>query len=503
MKKVLKSVLTVTFIGVVTRIAGFVFKIILSRKLGAEGIGRLQICLTFLGTLFCLSSGGIPVTVSRKTAVFQNDKKSSGEYLSAALLTGGGIALLITIVLFLLSKKLTFIFTEQKNVKVFLFLLPSLFAGTVYSVIRGWFWGREKYNVFSLTEMSEELVRIVLAVVVFSLVAFSDKLVAIALSFTIADYVSMLLLTVVFFAVGGRLYRPKYFKELLYHSAPVTGERMLGALISTLVAFVFPKLLTRFYPSSQATADYGRITAMAATFIFAPSTVTGALSTVLVPKIAVLIEKNPESAKKTVDYALSGCVIISGFFAALYMALGKSVTELFYGDVRAGEYLSFCAAVVLPLTLNGIMGSVINSIGKEKNGFLNFAVGNILFVVITFLLVGSIGWYSYAVGQFVGSCAVFVLNCRLLKKENVSDFSFFKTLFFTVLAVAVSSITVSFINVYLWTYSFKYLALIINVVILTVLYLFILIITGSIKISLIKNKIISKILPKISTTSKT
>ncbi|MEG1608869.1 MAG: oligosaccharide flippase family protein, partial [Clostridia bacterium] len=65
MKSFLKAFATISLISVVTRLISFIFKIYLSRKLGAEILGLYQICFSILGLFSCLSASGIPVTLSR------------------------------------------------------------------------------------------------------------------------------------------------------------------------------------------------------------------------------------------------------------------------------------------------------------------------------------------------------------------------------------------------------------------------------------------------------
>ena len=46
-KSVFKTVSMITIFSVITRVFGFVFRVFLSRKLGAEGLGIYQITKTF------------------------------------------------------------------------------------------------------------------------------------------------------------------------------------------------------------------------------------------------------------------------------------------------------------------------------------------------------------------------------------------------------------------------------------------------------------------------
>ncbi|MDE5990760.1 MAG: oligosaccharide flippase family protein, partial [Clostridia bacterium] len=81
MRKLFKAFATVTLISVFTRLLSFVFKIYLSRKLGAEILGLYQICMSVFMLFACICSSGIPVTLSRITAesdTVGNNKRQFG-----------------------------------------------------------------------------------------------------------------------------------------------------------------------------------------------------------------------------------------------------------------------------------------------------------------------------------------------------------------------------------------------------------------------------------------
>lgn len=55
----------VTALSVAERGLGFLYRIVLSRLIGAEGLGLYQVALSLFSVFLTLGTGGIPVTVSR------------------------------------------------------------------------------------------------------------------------------------------------------------------------------------------------------------------------------------------------------------------------------------------------------------------------------------------------------------------------------------------------------------------------------------------------------
>ena len=84
---IVKSVVTVTGISVVTRALSFVFKIYLTRTLGAEVIGLYSICISVFFLFIAITTGGLGTVLSRKIAESEagGDRLKPLSYLSAAM----------------------------------------------------------------------------------------------------------------------------------------------------------------------------------------------------------------------------------------------------------------------------------------------------------------------------------------------------------------------------------------------------------------------------------
>ena len=63
--KVIANASIVTGLSIAERSLGFLYRIVLSRLLGAEGLGLYQVALSLFGLFITIGTGGIPITVSR------------------------------------------------------------------------------------------------------------------------------------------------------------------------------------------------------------------------------------------------------------------------------------------------------------------------------------------------------------------------------------------------------------------------------------------------------
>ena len=89
MKKnnIYRSAAQVTVFSTVEKGLSFLYRIILTRIIGAEGLGIYQICLTVFAVFLTAASSGVPVTVSRLMAksAAQNDVRGRHAAVTAGI----------------------------------------------------------------------------------------------------------------------------------------------------------------------------------------------------------------------------------------------------------------------------------------------------------------------------------------------------------------------------------------------------------------------------------
>ena len=78
-----------TALSVAERSLGFLYRIVLSRLIGAEGVGLYQVALSLFAVFLTIGTGGIPVTVSR----FISKAKAERNSLAKRQATSAGIVI--------------------------------------------------------------------------------------------------------------------------------------------------------------------------------------------------------------------------------------------------------------------------------------------------------------------------------------------------------------------------------------------------------------------------
>lgn len=405
MKRVVKAFALVTAVSVATRLMSFFFKIYLSRELGAEVLGLYQIALSVLSLMSCIGSSGLPVTLSRLSAENKalGDTRRSDSLTSLCLLISSGAALALTLAALAFPDAISAIFSDRRCVPVFYACLPLLATTSIYATLRGRFWGERNYAVFAATELLDEISKIILSVLFISGlgIAFADNS-AYAYALVGGDVVVVAVLVVCYFAAGGKIAKPHGARKVLASAAPLTAARVVGSGIGTLNSLLLPALLVSLcgLTAAQATAEFGRASGMVMPLLFTPSSLTGSLAVVMIPELASMSATgNNAEIARTSAMAVKFAACVSAFFFVVFCACGEQIGKLLYDDATAGKYLSVASAAMIPMCLNGICTSVLNSLGKESLTFATGTASSLLLAALMAALVSSCGIYAYFIAM--------------------------------------------------------------------------------------------------------
>ena len=474
--------MVVTAFSVLTRLMSFVFHVFLSRRLGAENIGVFHIACSTLFMFMCFSSSGFPVTLSRKIAQYDaiGDYTHSDSLLTSTLIMTTLISTTICAFFMLFPSVLNLLFSNEKCHSVFLLLLPAMIAGSIYATLRAWFWGKKKYLAYSLVETLDEAMLIITVLILLASKVYVDsEYNTLALAHSIADAVCMIVLIIAFIFMGGKMSKPRHIHELTSASAPITTTRIITSLIASMTALILPSLLVRAgLTMSEATAEFGRMSGMAMPIIMAPGTIVSSLIIVMIPELASDVSKHGmKSIHTKVRSSILFSIAVSGFFMAIFLVCGRDVATLFYDDPAVGNMIVYSSLVTIPLVLNQLTTSVLNTLGKENWTFSVCIVCSIGLVATIGLSADSLNIFAYPLGLFVYHTLGLVLNSiKLLKTTEMSGNYNYAALLIAVISLAIAALVALISNSYTGLHIFTRLVL--STIIITIFFSLILIPLG-------------------------
>ena len=201
-KSVFKTVSMITIFSVITRLFGFIFRIFLSRKLGAEGLGIYQISASVMGIFMTLVASGLPLVTAKLCAKYDhtNEMDKKNITVTSATIIALVISLLSSAIIMLFQGAFIKFLGNYLVVELMLLMCPAIIFSAVYAVFRGALWGKNSFFWVSFTELIEQIVRLVLTFVM--LYSVKDMFTAAritAKAFSITCIISATLVAIIYF----------------------------------------------------------------------------------------------------------------------------------------------------------------------------------------------------------------------------------------------------------------------------------------------------------------
>ncbi len=423
-KLIYKTALIVTLFSVCERFLGFLYRIILSRTLGSEGLGIYSISLTVFAVFVTITSSGIPITVSRLITKHKAERQEGriNATITAGIILTVVFSIVVVLALVLGDGLFSFIFADKRCMNVLLIMLPGLIFTSVYAVVRGSFWGNKSFLVYSVIEFVEEVTMIIVGtlLVIYSSSIYSGAMRA-GFAISASYLVSFLMSVFYFFIKGGKLKNPHgEFKPLISSAVPITLMRTGSSLINSLVAILLPQRLIYFgLTNAQALSEFGIVYGMSIPLLFMPSTIIGSIALVLVPELSEnFYSKNNVVLKNNIENALKLTGTIACVMIPLFVVLGVDLGTLVYSNVKSGQIISYFAFMLLPLSLSQISTSILNSIGCEKNTLIYYSFGAVAMLLCVYFLPQFIGVYALCVGEVLSYLISSISNLVLTNKKS-------------------------------------------------------------------------------------
>ena len=277
-KKVfLKGTLILACTGLVSRIAGFFYRIFLSHAIGAEGLGLYQLILPLQGLMAALSYTGIQSALSRLIASRLALQEKKEAYFS--LVTGIFAAVFFSAVTgFLLFRHADFfastILKAPGTSDLLRLTTASIPLCAIHSCIDSYYYARKKASVPAAVQLSEQAVRIGATYILYLIFLSEGRPVTamIAAGGSLAGAAASLIsLLMVSFHFGNHPVKEKtsvkifpLIKDLFTLSFPISLNRILLTLLGSIEAVLIPQMLIRCgMTSSEALKIYGIFTGMA------------------------------------------------------------------------------------------------------------------------------------------------------------------------------------------------------------------------------------------------
>ena len=420
----IKSTLILICSGFLTKILGFVIKVIYTRIIGEYGISLYAIAAPTYSLLLTIATLAIPISISK--LVSENKGRSIRILTSAAFLILSINFLLILIILLTRNFLATTLLKEPLASPILLAFALTLPFVSISSVLKGYFAGKQNMIPHATSNIIEQIIRLIIIVIVLPILMKKSVMHAIIglILLTIVSEISSIIVFLFFIPKHinfktNLLPSKKHTKDILNISVPTVSSRIIGNIGYFLEPIILTNLLLfSGYPSSYILREYGAYNAYSLALLTMPGFFIAAISTSLLPEISKFHgENNNKMIKRRIHQSIIFALLIGIFFSFIIFTFRDTLLFSLYNTTSGSNYIKVLAPFFVLFYLEGVLTSSLQALGYAKVT-MNITLWGVILklLVMASLSLCHIGIYSLVIAEIINILFVVFLNIKYLKK---------------------------------------------------------------------------------------
>ena len=292
-EKFIKSTIILLIGGLITKLLGMIIKIVMSRLIGAEGLGLYMMILPTFSLFITISQFGLPVALSKLVA---EDTKNNKRLMFSIIPISLIINIILILIILLIAPYLSNSLLHNKNTYFSILAIAVVIPfTTISSITRSYFFGKQQMFPHVISNITEDVVRLIIMLIgipFFLPKGITYTVCFIVLSNVLSELASILVLFFFLpknFKIKKRDLIPNktYIKESLSIGVPNTTGRFIGSIGYFLEPIILTSvLLYSGYSQSFITREYGILSGYVMPLLLLPSFFTMAISQALLPVVS-------------------------------------------------------------------------------------------------------------------------------------------------------------------------------------------------------------------------
>ncbi len=418
------SALLLTGVNLLLRFVGTSFQVYLSGRIGAEGIGLLQLVLSVGSLATVAGMAGIRTGTMYLTAE-ELGKKRPGQVtwvLSGCILysivCSGGVAMAVYTFAPWLAENWIGNAGTLAAIRLFALFLP---VNCLTGVMVGCFTGANRIGTLAAVEVAEQACSMVLTLGLLHFWAGDSPekcCQAVVLGSGLSGCLTLLCLTALRLlerqTSGPRI---PVARRLWDVAVPLALADDLKTGINTVENLMVPRRLALFAGELSPLAAFGTVSGMVFPLLMFPACILYGLAELLIPELARCAAAG---SKTRIRYLTRRSLRLAALYGALFCGLlflsAESLCLRFYDSPEAGAQLRLYALLVPMLYCDAIVDALTKGLGQQKKCVKYNIFTSSLDVAFLYILLPEYGMIGYFISFFVTHLVNFLLSLRRLLK---------------------------------------------------------------------------------------
>ena len=451
------NALILTGTSLINMTIGMFFRVYMSNKIGAEGIGLYQLVTAVYFFAATFSTTGISLTVTRLVTDFIAKKQYSQakKVVAKCLALGVGISIFAAVIMFIFAEQIGVnILKDARTILSLKILAPSLPFVAVSSCFRGYFYAVRRVIKTASEKLLEQIIEIVVFIILignFAPRGIEYACAAVVIGTTLSEVLSCIYSYALYINDVKKITQAtdkkvKLTSNLFLIFLPLTASASLRAGLNTLENILIPSGLKRYGASStKALSIYGLICGMVMPIIAFPSLILMSFSMLLIPEMS---EANAINQKANINYIAEKVLKVTLLFSIITMNIfiffSKELCCAVYSNSECGVYLSIFAPLVPLMYLDKVVDGMLKGLNQQLYYLSYNIIDSSVRVLLIFILLPFVGIKGFIIMTFVSTILNSSLSVVRLLKVTCLKFNFTQWVIGPLICSTISGIFVKF-----------------------------------------------------------
>ena len=418
------SAILLTFVNLLLRFGGTAFQVYLSRRIGAAGIGLVQLVMSVGGLALVAGMAGIR-TATMYLSAEELGRKRPGNLawvLSGSILYSICCSGIIAAILYFAAPQIAQRWIGDirtvSSLRLFACFLP---VSCLSGVMTGYFTAANRIGTLAAVEVAEQLLSICATIALLTFWAGQDPAKAcqaVILGSGLGGCLTLVCLILLrLLEISPEEPPIPMWHRLKNAAVPLAIADVVKSGINTTENLMVPKQLSRNPHIGNPLAAFGLVTGMVFPVMMFPACILFGLAELLIPELARCAAAN---SKTRISYltrrSLRVAMLYGLLFGGLCFLLAEDLCLKLYRNQEAGKYLRLYALLIPMLYCDAITDAMTKGLGQQKMCVRYNILTSAMDVVFLYLLLPRYGMDGYFFSFLVTHLLNFLLSLRRLMK---------------------------------------------------------------------------------------
>lgn len=425
----IKNIIILLVSGALAKVLGMLGKIIYTRIAGVNVVGLYTMITPTFMLIISICQFSFPISISKISAEEKYDNKS---LLKSAYFVGSIISIILIIILILTSNLIALSLHNKLLAPAILSISAIIPFVMISSVQRGFLHGKEDMFPASITNVTEEIIKIILILFLLPIAISKGDITSVIfliLFNVITESSNILFMQKViskkYISNKKGKVNKKIIKEILSISIPTTSVRLIASIGFFLEPIILTNtLLSSGYSPNYITMEYGIINSYIVPLLSIPSFFSISIASALLPNItkAYANKKYDEFNRKLLKLMFLS-MLVGAVCLTIILIFPNEILKLVYNVNFGINYIYLIGPFFLILYMQPTLSVALQAMDKTNKLFLTSTISVIIKYSALYVL-GKIGFgmnaliFAMIAGIVTTTSLVLIIVLKELKKKT-------------------------------------------------------------------------------------